>query len=116
MANLTDDDKRKVEEILLEAKGLYAAILLTKPPASLGLAIRDAKPWDKLLEADITALFSVIVQLRKAALASLAAAENGAATEPTPAPEAAPKPATPPAEPRKKATAETSAGAPKTAT
>lgn len=85
MGNLTPDQQRKVDEILLEAKGLYVAILASEPPASLGLAIRDKKPWDKLAEPEITALFKVIVAIRKAATdgitapaqASSAAGETG---------------------------------------
>ncbi len=114
MANLTEEDQRKIEGILLEAKGLYTAILLVKPPASLGLAIRDAKSWESLGEPEITALFSVIVALRKAALSAVppAAAEAAPASEAAPVaparaqalePEPAPKAANIPIEKKKQA-------------
>jgi hypothetical protein len=111
MANLTEEQKRKVDGILLESKGLYAAILMVKPPASLGIAIRDGKPWESLGEGEITALFSVIVELRKAAGVGV----PGAPTEaPAPPPEPAQKPANNGAEVRKKPTPEVEGKAPKT--
>ncbi len=88
MAKITPEEQAKVDEILLEAKGLYAAILYVKPPQSLGLAIRDGKPWDALGEADTIALFSVIVALRKAAMQ----ASTAPPAEAAPAPVSAPKP------------------------
>lgn len=114
MANLTEDQKRKVDQILLESKGLYAAILMVKPPASLGIAIRDGKPWDALGEGEITALFSVIVELRKAAGAAIPGAPTEAAPASATPPEPAQKPEKNGAEVRKKPTPELEGKAPKT--
>lgn len=100
MGNLTPENQRKVDEILIEAKGLYAAILASDPPASVAFAIRDKKPWEKLGEPEVTAFFKVIVGLRKAAIdagalgapPSSAAGETGNGEAPKPATTADPTP------------------------
>lgn len=94
MGNLTPENQRKVEEIMLEAKGFYAAILASDPPASLAFAIRDKKPFDNLSEVEITALFKVAVTIRKAGEAAIAAATAGTSAAGETGNGAAEKPAT----------------------
>ena len=67
MGKLSPEDQAKVDLILIQAKGLYTAILSSNPPSSLALAIRDKRSWDKLSDVEVTALFTVIVTLAKAA-------------------------------------------------
>ena len=115
MSKLTEEERRKVDGILLEAKGLYAAILMVKPPASLGIAIRDAKPWEALGEGEITALFSVIVDLRKAAGVAIPGAQPEAPAASTNPIDPSQKPEKNGGEVRKKNTPEMEGKAPKTA-
>lgn len=61
---------------MVEAKGLYTAILSADPPAALAISIRDKKPFEKLSEPETVALFTVIARIRKAGLAAMEAAQS----------------------------------------
>lgn len=75
MAKLEPETQQKVDQLLLEAKGLYNAIIASKPPASLGYAIRDMTPFEKLDDSAILGAVQIVAEIRKGNAAAAAALE-----------------------------------------
>lgn len=87
------ETQAKVDQLLLEAKGLYNAMLAAKPPASLAYALRDGTPFEQLTDEAVLGAVQVVAQIRKANAAAEAAAQNGAGkTEPVTPTEVLPPP------------------------
>lgn len=79
---LSAEDQKKVDRLLIEARALFDAAVKAELPVTLALALRDRKSFDALGEAEVEGICRFVAQIRKLDLATLETAA-AAATPPS---------------------------------